>query len=559
MRSRLTAARSWGGVLVVWGGVAIGCTLVRAQEPLGPPPSLPRAGAAMAPAEVGDSPGVTVEQLAERLLEMERQNQALAEELMRTRAEHSEQMQLILQRLDEVSGRIRIGDDPELPVDDAAPAAPMPADPATVETPVPDYTEEQLAPVDPIPGYPRPSIAELGGFLLQSDEGKFRLRIHYESQIEGRFWDPIDQQPANSGIFLPRQRIFFSGNFTRPIEYEFSINRGFGTLNILNAFVNLHFDDRFELRLGRFFTPMFYDQFAISNYWLLTPERSIFTTNLSLNRQFGAMGWGYLFDKRLDYAAGVFNGSRNSFEAFNNALDLVGYVNARPFQQSEGLPMARFLNLGASVAFGRQDQPPVPASFRIGGGSPNADIPGAGTVPFLILNRGVQERGDRLIGSVHAAYFHQSLSLIGEWQYGYGGYAASPAAGSTRVPFSGFYVAGGYFLTGEEVERRTRLYPLRPLIPTRKGQRRGLGAWELTGRFSTLAMGEEVFNAGLADRNLWSNQAATTELGVNWYWNEYVKIYMFWLHGGFDDPVLYAPGRFQETADMFWLRFQLYF
>jgi phosphate-selective porin OprO/OprP len=271
------------------------------------------------------------------------------------------------------------------------------------------------------------------------------------------------------------------------------------------------------------------------------------------------MGWGYLFDKRLDYAAGVFNGSRNSFEAFNNALDLVGYVNARPFQQSEALPMARFLNLGASVAFGRQDQPPVPASFRIGGGSPNADVPGAGTVPFLILNRGVQERGDRLIGSVHAAYFRRGLSLIGEWQYGYGGYAASPVARSTRVPFSGFYVAGGYFLTGEEVERRTRLYPLRPLIPTGEGQRRGLGAWELTGRVSTLAMGEEVFDAGLADRDLWSDRASTTELGVNWYWNEYVKVYMFWLHGGFDDPVLYAPGRFQETADMFWMRFQLYF
>ena len=46
---------------------------------------------------------------------------------------------------------------------------------------------------------------------------------------------------------------------------------------------------------------------------------------------------------------------------------------------------------------------------------------------------------------------------------------------------------------------------------------------------------------------------------MNWYWNEYVKVYIFWLHGGFGDPVLYRPGRLQETADMFWLRFQLYF
>ena len=147
------------------------------------------------------------------------------------------------------------------------------------------------------------------------------------------------------------------------------------------------------------------------------------------------MGWGYLFDKRLDYAAGVFNGSRNSFESLSNGVDFVGFLNARPFQESESLRFARFLNLGTSVAFGYQDQPPVPVAFRIGGGSPNADVPGAGTTPFLILNPGVIERGDRLLGSVHAAYFYKGLSLIGEWQYGYGSYASPqpPVAGAGAV------------------------------------------------------------------------------------------------------------------------------
>ena len=46
---------------------------------------------------------------------------------------------------------------------------------------------------------------------------------------------------------------------------------------------------------------------------------------------------------------------------------------------------------------------------------------------------------------------------------------------------------------------------------------------------------------------------------MNWYWNEYIKMYMFWLHGDFGDPVQFRPGGFQKTADMFWLRFQLYF
>ena len=346
---------------------------------------------------------------------------------------------------------------------------------------------------------------------------------------------------------MPRQRIFFNGNITKRIEYEFSINRGLGgTVNILNAYINLHFDDRFELRFGRFFTPLTYDQYAISNYWMPTPERSLFTTNVGLGRQIGLMGWGYLFDKRLDYAAGIFNGSRNSFESLNNGVDFVAFLNARPFQESESLKFARFLNLGTSVAFGYQDQAPVPAAFRIGGGSPNGDVPGAGTTPFLILNPGVIERGDRLLGSVHAAYFYKGLSLIGEWQYGYGNYASLAHPSSVQVPFSGFYVVGGYFLTGEQVERRSRVNPLRPFIPTRKGDPRGPGAWEVVGRVSELRLGEKIFTSGFADPNLWSNQAVTTELGVNWYWNEYIKMYMFWLHGDFGRPGPVPPRRLPE-------------
>jgi phosphate-selective porin OprO and OprP len=397
------------------------------------------------------------------------------------------------------------------------------------------------------------------GFQLQTEDERFRLQIHYESQVEGRIWEQTHEIPANSGIYLPRQRIFFNGNITPPIEYELAINRGLNNINLLNAFINLHFDDRFEVRFGRFFTPVLYEQYAVSNYWLLTPERSLFATNLGLNRQIGLMAWGYLFDKRLDYAAGVFNGSRNSFENLSNGVELTGYLNARPFQDSEALGFAKFLNVGASVGFGHQDQPPSPASLRIGAGSPDTNTPGPATVPFLILNPDVVEQGGRVVGSTHAAYYFRGLSLLGEWDYGFGGYASSAHPSPVRVPFSGYYVAAGYFLTGEQVEQRTRVKPLRPLVPLNKGDERGLGAWEVVGRVSELRLSEKIFTSGFADPNVWSNSAVTTEVGMNWYWNDYVKFYIFWLHGEFGNPVQFHPGEFKQTTDMFWLRAQLYF
>jgi phosphate-selective porin OprO and OprP len=396
------------------------------------------------------------------------------------------------------------------------------------------------------------------GFQLQSEDESFRLQIHYESQIENRLWSPEDQLPANSGFFLPRQRFFFAGNITKMTDYELAINRGVNNINLLNAFINFRFNERFMLRIGRFFTPLFYDQYAISNYWLLTPERSLFTTNLSLNRQIGAMAWGYLLDKRLDYAAGLFNGSRNSFESLDDAGDFVGYLNARPFQNSQ-LTMAENWNVGTSVAFGRQEQSPVPRSFRVGAGSPDANIPGIATVPFLVLNPTVVEQGDRLVGSVHMAYFFRSLTAIGEWQYGYGNYSPTAGAGSVKVPFSGYYLKLGYFLTGEQIDRRTRLRPLRPFAPIDPEASRGPGAWEVVSRVSQIQLGDQIFDSGLADQSLWSNEATTAEVGLNWYLNDYMKFYFCWLHASFDSPVQYRPGNFQNSADMFWMRCQLYF
>ncbi len=553
---------------------AVFCSTAQSQDlpqslplPLAQPPELEPSTTPPAAAPV------TMEQLAERLRAMEEMNRKLAEQLEKSNREHDEQMKRLLEKLGELSPPPGAGETNALANSDSLGGTPPPssATPSRYrDTPVPDYTEGQFNPNTPAPGYPitdvsstkrMPITGTFGpGFQWATADDEFQFRVHLESQFDARIWGQRNQVPANSGFFLPRQRIFFDGNITKRIEYELSINRGLGgTINILNAFINLHFDDRFQIRFGRYFTPFTYDQYAISNYWLPTPERSLFTTNVGLGRQIGLMGWGYLFDKRLDYAAGIFNGSRNSFESLANSMDFVTFLNARPFQESESLEFAKALNLGTSFAFGHQDQAPVPVAFRIGAGGPNADVPGFGVTPFLILNPDVIERGNRLLGSVHAAYFYKSLSLIGEWQYGYGSYATVSNHSSVQVPFSGFYVVGGYFLTGEEVERRSRVTPLRPFIPTKKGDPIGPGAWELVSRVSELSLGEKIFTSGFADPNLWSNQAITTEVGLNWYWNEYIKMYMFWLHGNFADPVQFRPGGLQRTADMFWLRFQLYF
>lgn len=566
MRSRSTGWRALTLAIGLWGSLIGSGSTVRAQPPapLQPAPLQPSPVVPIGLPVLQPSPSPTADQLTERLRATETLNRNLFVQLEQTRAQQDDQLRQLHERLTELSKRL----DAQQAATGGAASPTDSGVPGYRPSPVPDYTEGAFPPFEAAPGYPGSNVlspykfpikAQFGpGFQFFTEDDRYRLDIHYESQVEARMWEQGDQLPANSGLFFPRQRIFFDGHITKPIEYELSINRGVNNINILNAYLNFHVNDQFELRFGRFFTPYSYDQYAVSNYWLLTPERSLFVTNLSPNRQIGVMGWGYLFDKRLDYAIGTFNGGRNSFENLSNNMDVVAYVNARPFQESERLKFARFFNIGTSVAFGRQNQSPVPATFRVGAGSPDANIPSIATTPFLILNPNVTEQGDRLVGSVHAAYFYKSLSLIGEWQYGYGNYA-TPGNARVLIPYSGYYAAAGYFLTGEQIERRTRVKPLRSFVPTDKDEARGPGAWELTGRVSQLRLSEKIFTSGFADPTVWSNSATTTEVGMNWYWNEYVKFYAFWLHAEFGEPVQYRPGRFQKSADMFWLRAQLYF
>ena len=383
---------------------------------------------------------------------MEETNRKLADELRRTKIEHKEEMRQILERLGgqaqpqpSSSGAERAIENTDGPAGGSL--LPDGTQAAERGSPEPDYYSFDLEPGPAEPRYrisnistPRkiPLKANFGpGFQFETEDEEFRLQIHVLSQVEARAWNDSGPNTPNGGFFFPRQRFFFNGRITKTVEYVFSINRGLNSLDLLDAFLNIRPDERFQVRIGRYMTPLTYDQFAIRPMWLPTPERSLFTTNLGLNRQIGAMGWGYLFDKRLDYAAGVFNGSRNSFQSLGGGMNFIGFANARPFENSDSLWFLHFLNLGTSVAYGYQDQPPVPASFRIGAVSPDAAVPGVATLPFLILNPNVVEAG---IGFLARSTRPTSSRGSPSWASGSTGTTATvrlPAAFPLRFRFRG--------------------------------------------------------------------------------------------------------------------------
>ena len=394
------------------------------------------------------------------------------------------------------------------------------------------------------------------GFMLKSADDEYVLQFHDLTQIEFRGYQQGGQNPVRDTFAIPRQWYMFSGRITKPVEYFVSIQQAYDTILPLDVFLNFNYDQRLQLRVGRMKTPFTYEFFELPLQGLVSPERSLFFNNFALNRQIGGMLWGQVFDRRVDYAAGIYNTTQNGNLDSSDGKDFLGFLNYRPFLKDEG-NLLQYLNVGGSVDVGDQFNTPIPQTLRTSIATTGSNIIGSN---FLAFNNNVRQAGAHTFWDLHAALYYKQLSLIAEWQQGFQDYAFANnlgPGGRTHLPVDSYYVQAGYFVTGETVSGRGVVKPMKN-FDLRKGKR-GPGAIELNTRYNSLLVGKQVFSNGLADPNLWSNRVYTASAGVNWYLNTYVKLMFNWEHAEFGDPVLFAPGRRQISSDTFFVRFQLYF
>jgi phosphate-selective porin OprO/OprP len=401
------------------------------------------------------------------------------------------------------------------------------------------------------------------GFHLDTPDKEFTFGVTGMTQLDGTLYArPTPGIQTSSGFYNPRSRIYFEGHATEPISWEFSFQNFYDSVALLDAYVNFNYDPRFQVQIGRYKNPFSYEFYRMHIWDLMAPERSLFANNYEANRRFGLMAHGVLFGHGLEYALGSFNTQRNSLRPFNDRQDFEASLNFKPFYNKEEGFLLRNVQFGGSVDVGNENQSPVPAVLRTNR-SPGGDAvdssaaSNAASAAFLAFGPGVRERGVRALWEAHLAYYCGGLSLVSALDGGHESYANGAAGARVHVPIDGWFVQAGYLLTGETIRDRTNIQPLRP-FDLRQG-RCGLGAWELTARYSQLDLDSRVFTAGLADPNLWTNHAKLVDVGVNWYLNQFIKVYFDWEHAIFDKPVLSTNGHFREQNDLFWVRTQLYF
>ncbi|MFO0953713.1 MAG: porin [Isosphaeraceae bacterium] len=399
------------------------------------------------------------------------------------------------------------------------------------------------------------------GFQLATRDDEFDLRFHVLDQTDFKVFNPNDNTFGKSGLYIPRVRVYLEGRLTRLWEYEVSLQRSLeGSWDLLDGNVNYRPSEAFQIKFGRMLVPYSFDWFDHLEQYFIAPERALFPLNFGLSRQAGLMAWGRAREGRLDYAVGGFNGHLAGLADNNPNQEAVGYFNARPFLHSSDRPALRNLNVGVSGAAGvvARNEDPLPLRTSVQAAENDEAARDASSI-FLDFNDGSVYQGGRLFGALHLSYYRRGLSFETEWNAGRFQMTRPGLGSKPWVPVFGFHTTLGYFLTGEEVDRRTTVVPLRPFRPGRGEW--GPGAFEVFARYSRLDLGHVVFTEGLADGRDWTADVGMTDLGLNWYPNRWVKIYLDWQHAAYGSPVLIneAKGVFGRSSDLLWVRCQVYF
>ncbi len=515
------------------------------------------------------TPGPSLEARLQQLEAMNRavleQNRQLLERETQQRTESEARYQSLEQRYEELRTRL-----------EAQPVGP--ANARSIE-PAADSLEELSS--ESVPGslwhltpeapqarpqsWQKPLRAQFGeGFEFTTTDEEYSLRLHILDQTDFKNFVPGNQFPAKSGLYIPRVRLYFEGQLTQLFDYEVSLQRSVdGVWDLLDANLRVNADRRFQMIFGRQLVPYSYDWYDHLEQHFITPERALFPLNFGLSREAGLLARGFLFDDRLQYALGGFDGRLVGVADDNNTRDAVAYLNARPFLKSEQFPLLQYLNLGASGFIGRQlgAQPPLPLRTSVQS-SENDEAANQASSEILSFREDVVALGQRYGAALHLAWYYKQLSLESEFNTGHVQFAQNGhPANRPVVPITGYHVAAGYFLTGETVTGRKMVDPLRPLMKREGGGVTGLGAVELFARYSRLTLSPLVFQDDLADPNAWTRDAYATDVGWNWYLNRYIKLYFDWQHVGYSSPVLINPHSdlYSRTNDLFWMRCQIYF
>lgn len=350
------------------------------------------------------------------------------------------------------------------------------------------------------------------GLRLDSRDGNVKV------QIGGRlfydfFWGggkEVEKIPAigrlADGSEARSARLWVQGELWKNIAFKWEYDFATGAAQLNDAYLELRdLPVVGNLRAGHFKEPLSLSELTSARYRLFMEQSlaSVFVPSYNA----GFMLYRPVLGERVTLAGGLFRDADNQgFSSGDGRYIFTARATACPVYTRDG---ARVVHVGAAYSFREVDGT---VRFRQ---RPEAHLGPyvADTGTFAADH--VQLAAGEL--AVIVGPFHAEAEYIA---------AFANRPGADRATFGGWYVQGGYFLTGEvrPYKKASGVFDrVRPKKPYR--QDGGYGAFEVAARYSELDLDDEGLEGGTV-RDI--------ALGLNWYLNNNVRLMWNYVHSDVD-------------------------
>lgn len=344
------------------------------------------------------------------------------------------------------------------------------------------------------------------GIRLDSADGAFKLKIGGRIMNDWAWMSQDDEIETavgelEDGTEFRRARLYVEGTIYERMIFKAQYDFAGGDADFKDVYIGLKkLPTLGTLKVGHFKEPFSLEELTSSKY-ITFMERSL-PIAFAPSRNTGIGVMNAVLDKRMTWALGIF---RDTDSFGDGAGDGGGYsfttrVTGLPWYEDKG---RKLLHLG--FAWSRRDPEDDVVRF--------SQRPEVHLAPRFVDTEEFAATQIDLLG-VETALVYGPASVQGEYIH-----ADVETRSGSDPDFSGFYVTGSYFLTGEHRKYKessgafSRVKPKNNFLDG-KG---GLGAWELAVRYSEIDLDDR-------DAGILGGELHDFTFGINWHLNPNARV-----------------------------------
>lgn len=395
------------------------------------------------------------------------------------------------------------------------------------------------------------------GFCLRSAGNElFSLCLGGLMQADYRYFDYSDGvDPGKNKFDIRRSRLRLSGNVSSRIGYKFEYEfQGAGSRRLLDAYTDARLHPWVSFQVGQFKEPFSLEQLTSDKDGFFV-ERSM-GYYLTPGRDVGAMLHASVWNDRVNYALGLFNGDGEDDASGGEHDDpeVSGRLVCAPLKNA-GISWGDNLQVGGSFSHARIDPTNVEVHAKTTGLTTFCDV--ASRAKFNII----LDADTRTRYGGEFAWCYGPLALSAEYmRLHFKDLATSSDRFSSE--FEDYYVSLFWMLTGEKPMLKQGVF--QPIEPRNSLWQGGWGAFGVALRYDWFRADKDAYDDLVIVGNS-VREADALSIALRWYLDKFSLVVLDFTSTRFDEPLLVGRDPFtgvtlnSDRENVLTTRFQLGF